>query len=205
MDNLFLHICCGPCAAWPLEFFHTRRPSLKVELWFHNPNIHPRAEFLRRRDSLAFLAAHHHLRVDFSSPYRPMEFLAELVRPLRGPAPANGDNDPLFSDLEPIPPSPATIPAPPERCRRCYYLRFKAAAETAASRGHRAFGTTLAFSKRQRHDLILEEGNRAATEQGLEFYYEDWRPGWQRGHEIAKSLGLYRQNYCGCIYSEMER
>lgn len=177
MDKLFLHVCCGPCAAWPLEYFETQRPGLELELWFYNPNIHPRSEFLRRRDSLAFLAAHHHLRVDFSSPYQPKEFLAEL----------------------------AQVPEAPERCRRCYYLRFKAAAEAAASRGHRAFGTTLAFSKRQRHDLIIEEGNRAAAEQGLDFFYEDWRPGWQRGHEIAKSLGLYRQNYCGCIYSELER
>lgn len=177
MNKLFLHVCCGPCAAWPLEYFETQRPGLELELWFHNPNIHPRSEFLRRRDSLAFLAAHHQLPVDFSSPYQPKEFLAEL----------------------------AQAPEAPERCRRCYYLRFKAAAEAAASRGHRAFGSTLAFSKRQRHDLIIEEGNRAAAEQGLDFFYEDWRPGWQRGHEIAKSLGLYRQNYCGCIYSELER
>lgn len=205
MDKLFLHICCGPCAAWPLEFFQTRRPNLKLELWFHNPNIHPRGEFLRRRDSLAFLAAHHHLWVDFSSPYRPEEFLAALTQPQENSAPPDGDTGLRVNREELVPQPPATIPQPPERCRRCYYLRFKAAAQTAASRGHRAFSTTLAFSKRQRHDLIVEEGNRAAAEQGLEFYYEDWRPGWQRGHEIAKSLGLYRQNYCGCIYSELER
>lgn len=177
MEKLFLHICCGPCAAYPLEFFKNERPSLQLELWFHNPNIHPKSEYGRRRDSLAYLAAHHGLLVDFSSPYEPKPFLAEL----------------------------AAVPEAPERCRRCYALRFEAAAAEAAARGHRAFGTTLAFSRRQKHELIIEEGRRAAANKGLEFYYEDWRPGWQRGHEIARALGLYRQNYCGCIFSEFER
>ncbi len=176
-DKLFLHVCCGPCAAYPLELFQSDRPHLALELWFHNPNIHPRAEWGRRRDSLAFLAAHHGLKVDFSSPYEPRPFLAELMK----------------------------NPTTPERCRACYALRFEAAAREAARRGHRAFGSTLAFSRRQKHDLIVEEGNRAAARHGLDFYYEDWRPGWKRGHEIAKELGLYRQNYCGCIFSEMER
>jgi len=177
MDRLFLHVCCGPCAAYPLEFFQVERPGLELELWYYNPNIHPQSEFRRRRDSLAYLAAHHGLKVDFSPPYDPQTFLAEA----------------------------AMAPAQPERCRRCYALRFQAAAREASARGHQFFGTTLAFSKRQKHDLIIEEGRRAAEAQGLEFYYEDWRPGWQRGHEIAKTLGLYRQNYCGCLFSELER
>jgi len=175
MDFL-LHVCCGPCAAYPLEFFQTR-PDLRPRLWFYNPNIHPKSEFYRRRDSLAYLAAHHGLAVDFSPPYRPESFLAELGQ----------------------------TPQAPDRCRACYALRFQAAAEAAAARGFSAFGSTLAFSRRQKHDLIVEEGRRAAELHGVEFYYEDWRPGWQRGHEIAKSLGLYRQNYCGCIFSELER
>ncbi|MDR2947401.1 MAG: epoxyqueuosine reductase QueH [Candidatus Adiutrix sp.] len=174
--DILLHVCCGPCAAYPLEFFK-ERPDITPHLWFYNPNIHPRGEFLRRRDSLAFLAAHHGLTVDFSPPYQPELFLAELAK----------------------------NPAPPERCRTCYALRFQAAAHKAAERGYPAFGTTLAFSRRQKHELIVEEGQKAAALHGVEFYYEDWRPGWQRGHEIAKSLGLYRQNYCGCVYSEFER
>lgn len=177
MMKLFLHACCGPCACYPLELFRDQRPEMEVALWFHNPNIHPKSEWNRRRDSLAYLAAHHNMAVDFSSPYDPKNFLAEL----------------------------AAEPEAPERCQRCYALRFKMAAAEASRRGFPMFGTTLAFSKRQKHDLIIEEGQRAAKEYSLEFYYEDWRNGWQRGHEIAKALGLYRQNYCGCIYSEFER
>lgn len=177
MDKLFLHVCCGPCAVYPLEFFRLERPSVELELWFYNPNIQPKSEFGRRRDSLAYLAALSGLKVDFTPPYEPRKFLAEA----------------------------AAAPEAPDRCRRCYALRFEAAAEAAAARGHRLFGSTLAFSRRQRHELIIEEGRRAAEARGLEFYYEDWRPGWQRGHQLAKELGLYRQNYCGCIYSELER
>ena len=150
---------------------------MEVALWFHNPNIHPKSEWGRRRDSLAYLAAHNNLKVDFSSNYDPKSFLVQL----------------------------AAVPDQPERCRLCYALRFQAAAKEAKGQGFPMFGSTLAFSKRQKHDLIIEEGQRAAAEQGLEFYYEDWRSGWQRGHEIAKALNLYRQNYCGCIFSEFER
>lgn len=177
MDKLFLHVCCGPCACYPLEWFENERPGLKLELWYYNPNIHPQAEFRRRRDSLAFLAAQRSLTVDFSPPYESAHFLAEFAK----------------------------NPQAPERCRHCYRLRFEAAAVEAARRGHRAFASTLAFSRRQKHELIIEEGQKAAQAQGLEFFYEDWRPGWKRGHEIAKELGLYRQNYCGCVYSELER
>ncbi|MDR1920403.1 MAG: epoxyqueuosine reductase QueH [Candidatus Adiutrix sp.] len=176
MDTLFLHVCCGPCAAYPLERL-LAESGRKLELWFYNPNIHPQSEFARRRDSFAFLAAVHGLQADFSAPYEPAVFLAEF----------------------------AQRPSPPERCRRCYALRLGRAAEEAAARGRRAFATTLAFSRRQKHELLIEEGLKAAAAHGLDFYYEDWRPGWRRGHEIARGLGLYRQNYCGCVYSELER
>lgn len=175
--KLLLHVCCGPCATYPLEFFKVERPDLEPQLWFYNSNIHLKSEFYRRRDSLAFLAAYHDLKVDFSPPYEPEQFLLEV-----------GKN-----------------PKSPNRCQFCYAHRLQAAAREAASRGYKLFGTTLSFSRRQKHELIIEEGRRAATMYDVEFYYEDWRPGWQRGHEITRNLGLYRQTYCGCIYSELER
>jgi len=177
MAGLFLHICCGPCAVYPLEWLQEERPDLEVEGWFYNPNIHPEAEFRRRRDSLAFLALHQGLKVDFSPPYEAVDFLAAL-----GPRPSG-----------------------PDRCRACYAWRLGVAAQEAARRGHRAFATTMAFSKRQKHDLILAEGQRAAAAYSLDFFYVDWRSGWTRGQESARRLGLYRQSYCGCIFSEWER
>jgi len=174
---ILLHICCGPCAAYPLEWFRDQRPDLELEGWFYNPNVHPGDEFRRRRDSLAFLALHCGLRVDFSPPYDAADFLADL----------------------------GSRPVGPDRCRACYAWRLSAAAREAARRGCQAFATTLAFSKRQKHDLLLEEGRRAAALHGPDFFYVDWRSGWTSGHEAARALGLYRQSHCGCIFSELER
>jgi predicted adenine nucleotide alpha hydrolase (AANH) superfamily ATPase len=139
---ILLHICCGPCAAYPLEWFRDQRPDLELEGWFYNPKIHPGDEFRRRRDSLAFLALRHSLKVDFSPPYDAADFLAALGRRPQGP----------------------------DRCRACYAWRLSAAAREAVRRGCQAFATTLAFSKRQKHDLLLEEGRRAAALHGPDFF-----------------------------------
>src|SRR5690606_38547410 len=68
-----------------------------------------------------------------------------------------------------------------------------------------AFTTTLLYSRHQNHDLIREIGEAAASKAGVPFLYRDFRPGWKEGIEESKRLELYRQQYCGCIYSEKER
>jgi predicted adenine nucleotide alpha hydrolase (AANH) superfamily ATPase len=92
-----------------------------------------------------------------------------------------------------------------ERCRFCYHLRLFAAARAAKEGKFDAFTSSLLYSKYQKHELIREIGEQAALEAGLPFYYEDFRQGWQAGQARSKELGLYRQQYCGCIYSERER
>jgi predicted adenine nucleotide alpha hydrolase (AANH) superfamily ATPase len=158
-----------------------RNPGLKVVPWFYNPNIHPLEEFRRRRDSLAFLAfmmptlvptLTGPLAIDFTPPYNSGRFLATA----------------------------ALEPAEPARCLACYSLRLNMAARIAAERGLSAFTTTLLYSRRQRHELIKEAGQKAANEHGVQFYYEDFRNGWREGLELSKRLGLYRQRWCGCVY-----
>jgi len=68
-----------------------------------------------------------------------------------------------------------------------------------------AFTTTLLFSRKQKHDLIRELGEAVGEEVGVPFLYRDWRDGWEEGVQASQSLGLYRQEYCGCLYSEVER
>jgi predicted adenine nucleotide alpha hydrolase (AANH) superfamily ATPase len=92
-----------------------------------------------------------------------------------------------------------------ERCQYCYSLRIEAAAREAKKNAFDGFSTTLLQSTHQNHALIKEVGTRIAQEIGIPFYYEDFRKGWKRGVEVSKSMGLYRQQYCGCIYSEKER
>ena len=96
-------------------------------------------------------------------------------------------------------------PSPEKRCQYCYTVRLEAAAREAKKEPFDAFSTTLLYSIYQKHDLIKEIGERVAGEVGIPFYYEDFRPGWRKGVEVSKALGLYRQQYCGCIYSEKER
>ncbi len=177
MENLLLHICCAPCASYPLERLRADFPALRPKLWYYNPNIHPKAEFRRRRDGVAYLALRSNLEVDFSPPYNAPDFLAEI----------------------------ASASTAPERCRLCYALRFKAAAQEAKRLRIPFWSTTLLYSRRQKHELIIEEARAASANFGVEFYYEDWRIGWHRGAELSRELELYRQNYCGCIYSELER
>lgn len=92
-----------------------------------------------------------------------------------------------------------------DRCVGCYRMRFDVVARFASENGFRVFTSTLLYSRYQRHEQIMAEAEAAALRHGVDFYYEDYRKGWQVGIDISKSLGIYRQKYCGCIFSEEER
>ncbi|MBN2830945.1 MAG: epoxyqueuosine reductase QueH [Candidatus Omnitrophica bacterium] len=93
----------------------------------------------------------------------------------------------------------------PLRCTICWGLRLKKTARIAKERGFKYFTTTLLVSPYQNHEVLRKLGDEAAREEGVEFYYADFRPGFKKAHEEAKRKGIYAQKYCGCIYSEMER
>ena len=84
-------------------------------------------------------------------------------------------------------------------------MRLSVAAKKAQEIGADAFTTTLLYSKYQKHNLIRQIGERIAEAYTIPFYYKDFRLGWQQGIEMSKEMELYRQPYCGCIYSEQER
>ena len=91
-----------------------------------------------------------------------------------------------------------------QRCRMCYAVRMEETAKFAKDNNFDAFTTTLLVSPYQKHELIIELGKIYADKYGLEFYYEDFRPGFRAGQQKAKDLGLYRQKFCGCIVSYNE-
>ena len=93
----------------------------------------------------------------------------------------------------------------PHRCEACYRMRLDAVGIAAREGGFRAFTTSLLYSKYQKHDMIAAVAREMGTEHGVEFYYEDFRRGWREGIVESKAMGLYRQQYCGCIYSERDR
>ena len=173
--NILLHICCGPCALYPLRTL--RAAGHSVTGFFHNPNIHPYQEYARRLDAVREMAEREALPMIIRDDYDLEGFLASVA------------------------------PAPEKRCGYCYASRLEAAAAAAATAGQdfEAFTSSLLYSRYQRHDEIRAFGEQAARVHGVSFHYEDFRPGWQEGIRLSKEMGLYRQQYCGCIYSENER
>jgi predicted adenine nucleotide alpha hydrolase (AANH) superfamily ATPase len=92
-----------------------------------------------------------------------------------------------------------------DRCGECYRIRLDRTAATAAAGGYDAFTTTLLYSRYQRHEQIREVAREMARKHGVSFLYRDFREGWHEGVRRSRHLGLYRQPYCGCIFSEKER
>lgn len=143
--------------------------------YFYNPNIHPYKEFTRRLDTLKEFAALRDLPLIVDDRYTLEEFLS------------------------------AALQAPQGRCRMCYEVRLRQAAAYAKAEGYEAFTTSLLVSPYQKHDLIREVGEQVAAEFGVAFLYQDFRTGWSEGVQTSRDLELYRQPYCGCIFSEKER
>jgi predicted adenine nucleotide alpha hydrolase (AANH) superfamily ATPase len=143
--------------------------------FFFNHNIHPYQEYCRRLDAVRNFAGQKSLEMIYRDEYALEIFLSAVS--------ANSS----------------------ERCTYCYFSRLDATAAKAAELGFDAFTSSLLYSRYQNHDLIVQSAERAAERHGVNFYYEDFRPGWQEGIKESKEMGLYRQQYCGCIYSEKER
>jgi predicted adenine nucleotide alpha hydrolase (AANH) superfamily ATPase len=152
------------------------RKGHEVQGFFYNPNIHPFAEYNNRTRALEQLAGASALEVLYPE-YRVQEFFHAI----------NGRE------------------IAPERCCLCWQLRLKATAREAKARAMDAFTTTLLVSPYQDHEQLRALGEEAAKESGVEFYYEDFRPGFRTAHDEAKAKGIYCQKYCGCSYSEVER
>jgi len=143
--------------------------------YYVNPNIHPYLEYKRRAETLRTYAEEQALPVIWADDYD-MEGFFRVV--------AGREDD---------------------RCRICYTLRLQETARMAKERGMAGFTTTLLYSKFQKHDLIREVGERLACEVDIPFVYLDFRSGWQQGVSLSRELGMYRQPYCGCVYSEKDR
>ncbi|OKY76153.1 MAG: hypothetical protein BM485_02575 [Desulfobulbaceae bacterium DB1] len=171
--KIVLHVCCGPCAVYPLDVL--RREKMAVSGFFHNPNIHPFREFKQRIGALEELAAHEHFQVTIDREYGLRSFLRQVV---------------FHED---------------DRCGFCYEMRLAATVRHALAVKADAFTSTLLYSRYQNHELIRKQGEVLAERFGMPFYYQDFRAGWQEGIDRSKAMGLYRQPYCGCIYSEQER
>jgi len=143
--------------------------------FFYNHNIHPYQEYTRRLSAAREMAQQEKMPLLVRDDYDLEGFLANVAG------------------------------APDARCSYCYASRLRATAVMAVENGFVAFSASLLYSRYQRHDEIKALGEQIGKEYGVRFHYEDFRPGWQAGIRKSKEMGLYRQQYCGCIYSEKER
>lgn len=173
MMNILLHVCCGPCACYPVEAL--RSEGVGVTGYWFNHNIHPLTEYRKRLDAARTFAGMVSLDLIVDDEYLLETFLENVS-----------------SD-------------PSSRCRYCYRSRLERVARAARERGFSHFSSTLLYSRYQNHEMIRALGEAIAAETGVPFHYADFRPGWHEGIRRSRELGLYRQQYCGCIYSERDR
>jgi predicted adenine nucleotide alpha hydrolase (AANH) superfamily ATPase len=147
----------------------------EVTGFFYNPNIHPYTEFKKRQEALVRYGQVALLPLLVDDAYDLEEYLA------------------------------AALPLGKDRCLACYRMRLERAFRRAADEGAEAVTTTLLYSIYQRHEVIAAIGEELSTRCGVRFLYRDFRAGWREGQDRARELGIYRQGYCGCIFSEYER
>lgn len=193
--KLLLHICCGNCAVHPVSTLRSRGESI-AGFWF-NPNIHPLEEHTLRRDSLKRLSDEWKFDVLYYE-YRPDDYFGMLnltdFRDWNNWNSCTGWNS-----------SNGPIPSAPERCSTCYLLRLEKTAQEARAQGFDAFSTTLLISPYQDFSRIVTTGEMLAGRYNIMFYQEDFRPHFREAMAKARGLGLYRQKYCGCIFSKKEK
>ena len=177
--SLLLHSCCGPCSSYVMEYL---AQHFDLTIFYYNPNISPEAEFRFRAAEQERLITQMGLEVGYRlGAYEPQRFYA------------------LAKGLE-------EEPEGGERCFRCYRLRLEETARAAKAGDFDYFTTTLSISPHKNAQVLNELGAEIAEEYGVAYLFSDFKKknGYHRSCELSAQYGLYRQNYCGCVYSKRQ-
>ena len=182
VPTLLLHACCAPCSSYVLEYL-TR--YFEITVFFYNPNIYPDTEYEHRAAEIAGFVERF-----------PAEHKVELITAEHGEK-TFYDAVKGFEHLE----------EGSERCYRCYEMRLRETAERASALGFDYFTTTLSISPMKNAAWLNEIGGRLAEEYGTAYLYSDFKKknGFKRSTELSAEYGLYRQDYCGCVFSYNSR
>lgn len=176
--SLLLHACCAPCSSHTLLLLEK---YFNITLYFCNPNISPESEFMYRLDELKRLVCETGLNTNvIEEPYNPEVFYR------------------LAKGLE-------NLPERSERCQKCISHRLEMAGQKAKDLKCNYFTTTLTISPHKDCTFINERGAEISREYGVEYLYSDFKKhdGYKHSIELSRQYNLYRQNYCGCIYSRI--
>lgn len=178
-QKLLLHACCAPCSSSVLEYLDG---FFDITLFFYNPNISSKEEYDKRLNELKRLISEMELK---SKP----SVIDAIYDPERFYSVSKG----LEQEKE-----------RGKRCAECYYLRLDKTAEYAKNNGFDLFCTTLSVSPHKDAFLINETGKKLEEKYGIEWLFSDFKKkdGYKRSIELSKKYSLYRQNFCGCVFSQ---
>lgn len=175
--KILLHACCGPCSLEPVRLLAQEGHRLAIA--YINPNIHPESEYLQRLRTLLEWAEGEGIDV--------IEGDYDVSAWAKSAGKVQKDGG-----------------AREDRCRACYRIRLEEAARYASENGFEGMGTTLSVSPYQYTHIIAEEVERACAPYGLTPVVRDFRPFYDNATRRSREMGMYRQNYCGCAYSDKE-
>ena len=182
IPNLLLHSCCAPCSSHVID---TLSPFFNITVLYYNPNIEPYEEYEKRKEE----------EKRFLKSYKAKNKLDILD--------VSYDNDLYHKTIKGL----EKIKEGGERCFKCYYLRMAKTAEMAKDNNFDYFATTLTVSPLKNSNKINEIGQLLSEKYDIPYLYSDFKKkeGYKHSIEMSKEYGLYRQDYCGCIYSKLER
>ncbi len=182
VPKLLMHSCCAPCSSYCLSYL---AEYFKITIFYYNPNIAPAEEYEKR------VAEQKRLIKALPVKY-PISFAEGRYNPEAFQAIAKGLED---------------APEGGNRCFACYELRQREAAEYAAKEGFDYFTTTLSVSPHKNAGKLNEIGLRLAEEYHIPYLVSDFKKkgGYLKSIELSREYDLYRQDYCGCVYSRQER
>lgn len=182
VPKLLLHSCCAPCSSYVLEYLSQ---YFEITVLYYNPNISPETEYRAR------VAEQERLIRELPTKH-PVSFMAGEYHPEQFYGAVKGLED---------------CPEGGERCTICFEMRLREAAQTAKNGGFDYFTTTLSISPLKNAEKLNSIGASLAQEYGIAYLYSDFKKknGYKRSVELSAEYGLYRQDYCGCVFSKEAR
>ena len=177
--SLFLHVCCAPCSSYVLEYLSEH---FQITVFYYNPNISPESEYLKRKAELNRLIG----EMPFKNHVSVVDY--------------DYDSNVFFDSVKGL----EHCPEGGERCFVCYDLRLRKTAEVAKEKGFDYFASTLSISPLKNAAKLNEIGQKLATEYDVKWLPNDFkkREGYKRSIELSREYNLYRQDYCGCVFSK---
>ena len=177
--KLLLHSCCAPCSSACIERL---TKYFDITILYYNPNIEPYDEYLKRKEE----------EIRFIKKFKAINKLDMID--------SDYDNDKYHEIAKGL----EDVPEGGERCHKCYRLRLEYTAKKAKELGYDYFGTTLTVSPYKNSKVLNEIGEDLEKEYNINYLYSDFKKkeGYKRSIELSKEYNLYRQNYCGCIFSK---